>query len=453
MNSFIEIIITLVYIIIVAYLVVKKYQSVYVFLMSGILVLLLYTLVTGNSILQDDSTGNAFIDVFAYVKDTFASNVSGTGLTLMTITGYSVYMSHIGASRKLAYLVTKPLSRIKNPYIVLGAMFIVGALLKLVISSHAGFSMLLMGISFPVLVSLGIGKTSAAAVMVLCGFLDWGPNTPSGTFAADQVIGITIMEYFLKYQLKTGVVLIIIGAIFLPIYLRHMDKKEAALSGASPEPVSVENPDCPVFYAILPTIPLILVTVFSFIPTINMDVVTANLISITLTCVIELFHNKDKKMVTSDFKVMLKAMGNSFAGVVSILIGAAVFAEAIELLGGIAIISNSLAAVKSASIITIILMSLITFFAGILLGSGIASWYAFGPLVPNVASQLGMPIVKIALPMQLSAGIGRCMSPVAGVMIAVSGMAELELTDLVKRCTIPSIVFFICNIFVSYILV
>lgn len=452
MSPAIAVIVTLIYIVIVAFLVIKKYQSVYVFLMSGILVLLACTLATGTSILGEDGTGNALIDVFAYVKDVFASNASGTGLTLMTITGYSIYMSHIGASRKLAYLATKPLSRIRNPYIVLGMMFIIGALLKLVISSHAGFSMLLMGISFPVLVSLGISKTSAAAVMVLCGFLDWGPNTPSGTFAADQVIGITIMEYFLKYQLKTGLVLILIGAVFLPIYLHHLDKKEAAACEAA-EAVPVENPGCPAFYAVLPTIPLILVTIFSFTPSIQVDVVTANLIGITLACLIELFRNKDKKQAAADFKVMLKAMGNSFAGVVSILIGAAVFAQAIELLGGITIISNSLAAVKSASLITIILMSLITFFAGILLGSGIASWYAFGPLVPNVAAQLGLPIVTIALPMQLAAGIGRCMSPVAGVMIAVAGMAELEITDLVKRCTIPSVVFFICNILVSYILV
>lgn len=52
----------------------------------------------------------------------------------------------------------------------------------------------------------------------------------------------------------------------------------------------------------------------------------------------------------------------------NILIGAAVFAEAIKMLGGITIISNTLAAVKSAPIITMALMSMITFFAGMLLG-------------------------------------------------------------------------------------
>ena len=134
----------------------------------------------------------------------------------------------------------------------------------------------------------------------------------------------------------------------------------------------------------------------------------------------------------------------------SILIGAAVFAEAIKMLGGITIISNTLAAVKSAPIITMALMSMITFFAGMLLGSGNASWYAFGPLVPDVTAQMGVFTATIALPMQLSSGIGRCMSPVAGVVIAISGMAELDIMEIVKRCSIPAVVMYIYNLVVSY---
>ena len=168
---------------------------------------------------------------------------------------------------------------------------------------------------------------------------------------------------------------------------------------------------CPAYYAILPIVPLVLITVFSFIPSINLDVVTANLIGLFFVFILELVRRRDRKEVTSDFSVVMKAMGNSFANVVSILIGAAVFAEAIKMLGGITIISNTLAAVKSAPIITMALMSMITFFAGMLLGSGNASWYAFGPLVPDVTAQMGVSTATIALPMQLSSGIGRCMSP------------------------------------------
>lgn len=400
MSNLIAVVLTIAYIAFVATLVIKRYNSVFVFMTSGIAVLLGFALITGQSVMGDATTGSAVIDVFAFTADAFSSNASGVGMTLMMVTGYAMYMSHIGASTKLAYLATKPLSKIKNPYIVLSMLFIIGALLKMVITSHAGLSMLLMAIAFPILTSLGISKLSAATVLIMCGFVDWGPNDSSAIFAAEEVCGMPMMDYFLTYQGRVAAVLIVLCAIFLPTYLSIMDKKDKsnALNGET-ETKAPENVDCPAFYAILPVIPLVLITVFSFVPNIKLGVPAANLIGMVFVFVLELIRRKNRKDVTNDFTVILKAMGNSFANVVSILIGAAVFAEAIQMLGGITIISNGLATIKSAPIITMVLMSLITFFAGMLLGSGNASWYAFGPLVPNVTAQMGVPAATIALPM------------------------------------------------------
>lgn len=453
MSNAISVILTLVYIAIVATLVIKKVNSVFVFLMTGIGVLLAAALVTGTSVLgADSSSGNVWIDVFVFVKNTFSSNLSGIGLTLMVITGYAMYMSHIGASTKLAYLAMKPLSKISNPYIVLGMLFVIGCTLKLVITSAAGLGMLLMSIAFPILISMGVSKTSASVVVVMCSFLDWGPNDSSAIFSAEQVCGMPMMQYFLSYQGRVGLILLVIAAILLPIYLRAMDKKTTDKEGTQTERSTVENPQCPGFYAILPIIPLALVTTFSFVPTISLDVTTANVLSLVFAFVIELIRRRSKE-VPADMAFVMKAMSNSYANVVSILIGAAVFAKAIDVLGGITIISNALATIKSAPIITVALMALITFLSGIVLGSGNASWYAFGPLVPDVATQLGVSAATIAVPMQLATSIGRSMSPVAGVMIAVSGMAGVDSQEVVKRCSAPVTFIFICNIIISYLIV
>ena len=88
-----------------------------------------------------------------------------------------------------------------------------------------------------------------------------------------------------------------------------------------------------------------------------------------------------------------------------------------------------------------------------LLGSGNASWYAFGPLVPDVAAQMGVSAATIALPMQLSSGVGRCISPVAGAIIAVAGMAEVDQMSLIKTCMIPAGLAFALNMVVSYFIV
>lgn len=452
MSQVISVLLTFILIAIVVRLVVKKYNSVFVFLTSGIIVLLGSSLITGNSILGDNTVGNAAIDVFVFVKNTFTKNASGIGMTLMVVTGYALYMSHMGASTKLAQLATKPLSKIKNPYIVLSLVFVVGTLLKLVITSHSGLSMLLLATTFPILVSLGISKISAATVMLFAGFLDWGPNDSSAIFAAETVAGMPIMEYFMTFQGKVSGILIVAFAIILPVYLSRIDKKKGVQAGGCKE-IEVEEVNCPVLYAILPVVPLVLVTVFSFIESIKMDVITANLIGLVIAFAMEMIRRKDRKDVCDDFNVVLKAMGTCFTNIVSILIGAAVFAEAIKLLGGITIVSNLLASVATSPIITMTLMSLITFGAGMLLGSGNASWYAFGPLVPDVAAQMGVSAATIAVPMQLSSGMGRCASPVAGAVIAVAGMAEVDQMELVRTCAVPSVIAFVLNILVSYLIV
>lgn len=454
MKDIISVLLTFLLIAVVVRLVVKKYNSVFVFLTSGILVLLASSLITGTSILGEETIGNASLDVFVFVKDTFISNASGTGMTLMMVTGYALYMSHMGASTKLAELATKPLSKIKNPYVVLSLVFILGCMLKLVITSHSGLSMLLVATTLPILLQLGISKLSAAVVMIFAGFCDWGPNDSSAIFAAENVSGMPIMEYFMSFQGKVVAILILILAIFLPIYLSKIDRKLAGNKDvSSTEDVQVEKSNCPAFFAILPIVPLVLITVFSFIDAINMDVITANIIGLVIAFLLEMIRRKDRRVVCDDFNVVLKAMGNCFANIVSILIGAAVFAEAIKLLGGITIVSNLLASVASSPIITMTLMSLITFGAGMLLGSGNASWYAFGPLVPDVASQMGVSATTICLPMQLSSGVGRCVSPVAGAIIAVAGMVGVDQMDLIKACSIPAGLVFIMNMLVSYLVV
>ena len=115
MNSVLAVILTLLFIVVVATLVIKKYNSVFVFLTSGMLVILALSLLSGTSVLGDSTTGSLIIDVFTFAVNTFKAQSSGVGMILMMVTGYAVYMSHIGASTKLAYLAMAPLKKIKNP--------------------------------------------------------------------------------------------------------------------------------------------------------------------------------------------------------------------------------------------------------------------------------------------------------------------------------------------------
>ncbi|SKC42817.1 C4-dicarboxylate transporter DcuC [Maledivibacter halophilus] len=451
MTSFIQVLTTVLVIAIAARLIIKKHNPVAVFLAIGIITLTIYSFVTGTSLVEA-STGNLFFDVLKFVEEKMKSSTQGLGLILMTVTGYAVYMSHTGAATKLALTATKPLSKLNNPYIVLSFVFIIGTILKLVITSHSGLGLLMMATCFPILIQLGVGKVSAAATMTLVGFLDWGPNDSSAIFAA-KISEMEPVQYFLTYQAKVSICCILAMAVFLPIYFRKKDKEDKAsnLDGIKVE--NLEMPDLPVIYIILPAIPLLLVSIFAFIPNINMGIISANLIGFVVTFILEIIRRKDIKAVGEDMPVILKAMGTCFANIVSIIISAGVFAKSIIVLNGVSVLGDFLAGLGGGVIISMILMSLITFGAVMLLGSGNASWYAFGPLVPNIAAEMGISTAVIAVPMQLATAIGRSLSPVAGVVIAVSGLAEIDSIDMIKRCVVPMLVSFAVCIISSYIFV
>jgi DcuC family C4-dicarboxylate transporter len=77
------------------------------------------------------------------------------------------------------------------------------------------------------------------------------------------------------------------------------------------------------------------------------------------------------------------------------------------------------------------------FLASMLMGSGNASFFAFGPLIPSISKKLGLETTYLILPMQLSASIGRTVSPVAGVLIATAAMAKVSTVSIGKRNIIP----------------
>ena len=450
MDKILLVVLTILCTIVVARLILKKYNPVFIFFASGITILAFASVLTNSSVLGKGTTGNMFIDIFAYVTRSFQANSSGIGSIIMAVTGYSVYMSHIKASNKLAFLATKPLAKIKMPYIVLSGMFLISIALKLVITSQAGLSLLLITTTFPILLAIGINRLTAASVLCLV-CLDWGPNDGSTIFAA-EVAKMPVVKLFVSYQLWVCLSIIAVLAVLIPIYYKYVDRKEIEQGEASLLVVDkMEDPSCPNFYVILPTIPLLIVLGCSLIPMMKMDVVTATFIGFVITFIIEFIVRRDRKEIPNDMKVILRGMADIWVNVVSIIIAASVFAKGIEMLGGISIIADTFASLKQAPVITTVLMTLITTGAATLMGSGAASLFAFGPLVPGIAAKLGVPAVTMIIPMELGASIGRSMSPVAGAIIAVSGYAGVDTMKMIKRTSPLLIIALVINSIASYV--
>jgi DcuC family C4-dicarboxylate transporter len=74
------------------------------------------------------------------------------------------------------------------------------------------------------------------------------------------------------------------------------------------------------------------------------------------------------------------------------------------------------------------------------MGSGNAAFFAFGPLVPKIAEPLAIKSVSMILPMSMAASMGRTVSPIAGVIVAISALAKVPPIEIVKRNLIPFVV-------------
>jgi len=433
-------ILSLLFIAIVAFLLYKKYNAQAVLLITG-LVMMAFALMMGFKLPGlKDPTNIKFFDLFELIKESLSSKGADVGLMIMTIGGYVAYMKKIGASDTLVYLAMKPLSIFKKtPYLAASLVIPIGQLLFITTPSAAGLGLLLVASIFPVLVSLGVSKTSAVSVIVACTVFDMGPAS-ANTALASKLISKSNVQYFIENQLPLAIPLTILMAIVYFFVNRYYDKKENHVAEVV-DTASLKS-KAPLVYSFLPVLPLILLITFSkfftfFNPAINLDTTTAMIFSLFVALIFELIHKKNVSDVFNSLKVFWEAMGKVFATVISLIISAEIFSYGLISLGFI----NSLVGVSQdfglGAVGIGVVMTIMIFGASMLMGSGNASFFSFGPLVPGIALKMGLDGAGIILPMQLASSLGRATSPIAGVVIATAEIAGVTPYQVAKRNLIP----------------
>lgn len=427
--------------IVVAWLIIKRMKPQAVLFAGGIF-LLAVAILMGYPVLDaKKSTGLSWFDIFKFIEDVFSNRAAGIGLMIMTVGGFAKYMDYIGASRSLVYIVSKPLSMVKSPYVLLGISYIIGQLLNIVIPSAAGLCVLLMATMYPVLVNLGVSRLSAAAVVATTPCLDLGPASGSAVFAA-KTAGLDVADYFVAEQIPIAVVTMVTIAVSHYFVQRYFDRKEGLepqkLQAVSAHESETENLP-PKIYALLPMIPIIFVLVFSKlgISSIKMSVVTAMIISIFIAMILEVIRTRRPMEVCKNIQVFFDGMGHLFATVVTLIVAGETFAYGLTKIGAIDMIIKGAQGSGFGAIGVTLIMTLIVAIAAVIMGSGNAPFYSFGALVPDIAKGLSMMPAVMITPMQMASSIARSASPITAAVVAVAGVADVSPVDLVKRTAIP----------------
>ena len=440
-----DLIIGLIAIVLVAYYIVKGYSATGV-LMFGGLVLLFISVLMGHSILPEGvkSTGSTYFDILEYVKYLLGNRGGGLGLMIMVLCGFSVYMTHLGANDVVVKLVSKPLKNIRSPYILMVFAYFLACLMSFAVSSATGLGVLLMATLFPVMVNVGISRGAAAAICASPISIILSPTSGDVVLSA-EISKIPLGEFAFGTALPVSIFAILGIAVAHFFWQRYLDKKE----GVQVERLNADEikTTAPNYYAILPLLPIIGVLVFDGkwgLP--NLHIVTVMVLCFIITAAVDFLRSFNAKQTFDNLIVAYRGMADAFAGVVMLLVAAGVFAQSLSTIGFITNLIDSAQTFGGSAFFMMLVLAVITILATMATGSGNAAFYAFAELIPKLATQMGVNPAFLTIPMLQASNLGRGLSPVSGVVVAVSGMGKISPFEIVKRMSVPMLVGFICVI-------
>ena len=449
-----EIIVSTLILVICGYLIAKNYDAKIVLFGAGLL-LMFAAVGLGHPLLPAaQSSGLSWLDPFVQIKQIFISQMGNVGLTIMVLFGFSSYMSHIGANDVTVMLLTRPLSRIRSPYLLVPVIFLLGNLLSLVVPSAASLAVLLMATLYPVLKASNMSSLTAGAVIATTATIMPSPLGADNVLAA-QKLGIPLVEYIVSYHAPISLPTLALMAVVHYFWQKAMDKRQQARGGLEEKEESLAVPTGlpPAYYGLFPVLPLVLVLLFGICFThISLGLVEITFVCLLLTIGVELLRKGNLKETSKEFAIFFTGMGTGLAQVVSLIVAASMLVEGLKAIGIIDTLVDSVKHIDGVGSILMFFFSGTAALIGFISGSGLAVFYSFINIIPEITEKVGVNSVAVALPMQLTANLIRSMSPVAAVIIVIASITGSNPIEIIKRTSVPIISGIICCMTLSYLL-
>ncbi|MBM6704406.1 C4-dicarboxylate transporter DcuC [Sutterella massiliensis] len=442
-----EAVLCLIALVLAGWAIAKNYDAKVVLFVTGLILLYLAVLLGHPVLAAKASSGLSWVDPFKVVRDLFVKQYSNAGLIILTLFGFAAYMSHIGANQKVIEVLSKPLSGIRSPYILVPLVFWLGTLLSIIIPSAASLAVILMATLYPVLRAAKMTPLTAAGVIATTATIVPTPLGGDNVVAA-RVLGFEhVVDYVFYHHAPITIPAIIIMGFAHYFWQRYMDKKSPASGEMSLDESKLkQNVEAPTYYAIFPVLPLILTIFFwLFFKSAKVGLVEITLFSFALAFACEIVRRRNDpttngKKLLGDANLFFKGMGDGFSKVVVLIVAASTMVAGLSSMGLIDMISNSLQGVESADTGLMFAFSGITGLITFISGSGNAVFYSFIELIPQIAEKAGIDPIMVALPMQCTSNLIRAVSPVAAVVIIVAATIRENPLNIVKRTAVPLLV-------------
>lgn len=359
--------------------------------------------------------------------DAFAKMMTSPTLcqSILSAMGFACLLGMTGCDRHLVQLLVKPLKRLG--LLLIPICSIVTLFVNTAIPSAGGCAAAVGATLIPVMMRSGITPVGAAA-SVLAGTIGsfLNPGSPHQAMIGEY-IGLTSMEVILK-SMPTYMTLWCISVVSVTMVEFLLgDHRGGAAKNVELTQAEAESDAFKVnlLWAMAPLVPLVvLVLGNTVVPSIRMGIAQAMLVGVVYT--IAVTRMNPSKCVNEFFH----GCGKGFANIMSIIVSASVFAAGLTSSG---LIGAMIEALKGSSEFARWGGILGPWLLGVIMGSGDAATMAFNTSVTPHAPEFGMEILSLGNLAYVAGACGRTMSPIAGVVMVVSGIAMVNPVDVVKR--------------------
>lgn len=471
----------------VGYFIFKKVHAASAIFAVGVL-LLMIAAATGRieySSAKFDPSGNAFYDELLIIESLFKSRYAGTGMAIMVLFGFVGYMRHIGADAKTVVALSKPLRRFHGSYWLVPLGFLVGTLLSLVVPSASALSLLLVATLMPALIAAGLSPLTVGAIIVTSSTIAPSP-LEAGLIQGAALTDMTVTEFVFDNVAKSTIPALIVIAFTHMWWQRRCDikdaaKKQAELTAKVGAPSLDDAPHTaaelqesesdrrvreaveraeglPGFYAVLPLLPLVLIIVSAILNRMDLisfeaDILPVTVVSLMLTMIIEATRLKNINYAVDSLKEFFAGLGEAAAGVVALIVAAAVLVEGITQMGVIEGLTNLAQKSSGAAVLMVIVFVAATALMALVTGSGVAPYFAFSEMVPGLAAETSIHAPQMLTSIWSASNLMRQGSPVNAAVIIVAGALNVNPIDLVRRTMVPMLAGTIASVIFAFLFI
>ncbi len=352
---------------------------------------------------------------------------------ICTVMGFAFVMKYTKCDAHLVHLLATPLTKARS--ILIPGTVIVTFAINIALPSAAGCAAAVGAILIPTLMSAGVHPAIAASA-VLAG--TWGsafnPGNAHNPFIA-KLAGITDpMVVIAGHTMASLAGAVVVAAALTAVAI--MRKEDRGYEGAVLAQNEATKFEVSIIKAIVPVIPLLLLVAGSFgklFPKVAaFKAIHAFTVPEAMIAGVFLgFLVSFKEINTADVsKQFFSGMGEAYASVIGIIIGAAVFNEGMKLIG---LTGALIEFMKHSESIAKIAATFGPFIVAVLSGSGDAATLAFNGAITPHAKQFGFEILPMGSTAFLTGALGRSMSPVAGAAIVCAALASVNPMEITKR--------------------